>query len=219
MPGVYVMYRVESLAKDVRGAMLTHIASDKQDEMAQKESLIAQTQPKLKEILKDYEKTIVRARDRELYERIAPAFDRFMAAWEKPRGLSRANKPQEALAAFRSETLPAFDEFLKAVTDELEDNKASGDVFAGQATSAGSTGRFSTWAILLLSVVCGSGLAFFIVRGITTVLVRSVSELSQGAEHVASAASQVSSSSQALARRDFGIERRDQLHGPQEHRE
>ena len=130
---------------------------------------------------------------------------------------------------FRSETLSAFAELQKAVSDEIDFNKTSGDEFSQQASSASSTGRFWTWAILLLAVVCGSVLAFFIVRSVTKVLVQSVSELSEGAEQVASAASQVSSfqpvagpgllRAGGVARRDFGLHRRDQLHGPQEHGE
>ena len=199
LPGVYLIGRAESLAKDLRGSMLTHVASDKQDEMAQMESVIAQNQAKLMEVLKEYEKTITRARDRELFSKIQPALDRFLAAWDKPRVLSRAAKSQEALALFRSETLGAFAELQKAVDDEIDFNKTSADEFSQQATGAASSGHLWTWAILLFAVVSGSLLAFLVVRGVNRVLVQSVAELSEGAEQTASAALQVSSSSQSLA--------------------
>jgi len=199
LPGLYAISQAESVAKDIRGAMLTHVATGNLSELTQIESSIAQNQQKFKEILKDYEKTITRARDRELYEKIAPAYDRLMSNWEKPRALSRANKNQEALAIFRSETLTVFAEFQKTVRDGVEFNKASGDEFSQQAISAASTGRFWTWAILLGALVGGTVLPYFVVRGINKVLVQSVSELSESAEQLASAASQVSSSSQSLA--------------------
>jgi methyl-accepting chemotaxis protein/methyl-accepting chemotaxis protein-1 (serine sensor receptor) len=199
MPGVYLIGRAESLAQDVHSATLKHIASGKPEDMAQQESVIVQSQQEFREVLKDYGQTITRDRGRELFERIGPAFDRFLAAWEKPRVLSRALKTQEALTMYASEAAPAFAELQKTLTDQVDFNKASGDEFCQQAASASSTGRFGTWAILLLSVLCGSVLAVFIVRSINRVLVQLVSELSQGAEQVASAASQVSSSSQSLA--------------------
>ena len=52
----------------------------------------------------------------------------------------------------------------------------------------------------MFSVVSGgSGLAVFIVRGTNAVLTRAVTELSEGADHVASASGQVSGASQTLA--------------------
>ena len=89
MPGIYSIGRAESVAKDIRGEMLTYVGSDKQEDMVQLESAIAQSQQELRRILEDYEKTITKDRDRELYSKIAPALDRFLAAWETPRALSR----------------------------------------------------------------------------------------------------------------------------------
>ncbi|HEY1342507.1 MAG TPA: methyl-accepting chemotaxis protein [Bryobacteraceae bacterium] len=199
LPGIYQIGRVESLAKDIRGAMLTHIACENRNEMPQYEAKIGQHQQQIGEILKVYEKTVSRAHDRELFNRIGPAFDRFLAAWEKPRTLSRELKQAEALAVFRSETLAAFAEFLKAVDDEVEDNKAAGDGYSNDATKAASTGGFVTWGVLLLATACGSLLAFFLSRGINRALTRAVAELGESAGQLASAASQVSSASQSLA--------------------
>ena len=111
----------------------------------------------------------------------------------------RAGQKQDALTALRSETLIAFAELQKSLTDEVEFKRTSGDEFSQQASAASSAGRLWTWVIALIARVSGSVLAFVVVRGVTRVLVQSVSELGEGAEQVASAASQVSSSSQSLA--------------------
>jgi methyl-accepting chemotaxis protein len=57
------------------------------------------------------------------------------------------------------------------------------------------------WAVLILavSVLSGGLLAYFVVRGINRVLTQAVSELSEGAEQVASASGQIFNSSQSLA--------------------
>jgi methyl-accepting chemotaxis protein len=103
LPGIYFIDRVESTAKEVRGAMLMHMASSDRALMAQFDSSIEQDGQKLKQLLKEYEKTIDTAADTQLFARIAPAFDRFLTAWQKPRELSLAAKSDEALTAFRSE--------------------------------------------------------------------------------------------------------------------
>ena len=100
LPGVYSISRAESVLKDARGAMLTHLASSTQEEMAQMEASIAESQRTAKELFKAYEKTISRARDRELYEKIGPANDRWLAAWERPRTLSRAVRIRRRLRPF-----------------------------------------------------------------------------------------------------------------------
>jgi methyl-accepting chemotaxis protein len=199
LPGIYTIDRAESAAKDIRGAMLTRIATEKPEEAAGLDSTIAQNLQKAKAILSDYEKTITTAGDRELFAKIGPALDRFMAAWEGPRGLSQSGKPQEALDSFRSVTLPAFGEFLKAIDDETDLNKSNGDEFSRQVVSAGSTGWSWIWAILLFGLVAGGAVTFLIVRSINRELGQAVQELGEGAEQLAGAASQVSSSSQSLA--------------------
>jgi methyl-accepting chemotaxis protein len=60
----------------------------------------------------------------------------------------------------------------------------------------------SAWLVGILSVVAmilGIGTALFVARGITCPLKKAISELTEGADHVAAASGQVSSSSQSLA--------------------
>ena len=199
LPGVYDIGRAESLAKDIRSAMLMHIACGNEEDIAKLEANILEDQRKLRDALKNYEKTITRAQDRELFLKIGPAFDAFMAAWEKPRSLSRALKTQQALAAFRSDTATAFAELQTAISSEVTFNKKSADEFAQAALTGAGRGRFWTWAMLLLAILCGGGAAFYAITSTRKVLTQSIVELSQGAEQLASAASQVSSASQALA--------------------
>ena len=136
LPGVYQIGRVESAARDMQFLMLMHVASGKPDELAQLESQILSGQESFRSVLRDYEKTITRARDRELYEKIGPAFDGWLRSWDKAKALSKDGKPQEALAAFRIEAAAAFRDLCRALADETEFNRTSGDDFSQQATSA-----------------------------------------------------------------------------------
>jgi methyl-accepting chemotaxis protein len=199
MPGIYYIGRSESVAKDLRGQMLTHIASSNQEQMAQCESQVAKLHDQLKGILKDYEKTIFRSNDREMFSKIDPAFDRYFAAWEPERLLSQQAKKQEALAGFQQSVLPAFHDLEKTISDEVDLNKSYGDECAVNSANAYSTAKWGVWGCLIFSILAGCVLGFWIVRGINSALRQSAKELSEGATQIASAASQVASSSQSLA--------------------
>ena len=87
---------------------------------------------------------------------------------------------------------PALEDLYKSVQDE-----------ANQGTvKAGERAKFLGWLALILSAVAiasGATLAFFLGRGISTTLKQVSLTLNEGAEQVAAAAGEVSSSSQTLA--------------------
>lgn len=199
MPGIYESGRAERIANDLRAHMLMLIGSSSQQEMAQVESEMAALRGQFKEALKSYEKSILRSTDREMLSRIDPAFDRWMTSWEPALALSRQTKNDAAFAWFQSSVAPAFRELEKTLTDEIEQNKTYGDECAAASLNAYSAGSWWIWSLLLLSLVSGVGLAFFIIRGVNMALHRLVKELEEGAEQVASAAAQIASASQAMA--------------------
>jgi methyl-accepting chemotaxis protein len=199
MPGIYEISRADSVAKDMQGRMLMHISSTSQTDMAQVEADIAKMRDQFKDIMKEYEKTIFRPLDREMFGRIEPAYDRYFASWEPIRAVSRQSKNAEAFALYKQNVMPAFQEFQKAIADEVEQNKSYGDECATNSINAYSNAKWGIWACLLFSILAGSGLGFWIVRGMNSTLRQSATELAQGAGEITSAASQVASSSQSLA--------------------
>ena len=199
LPGIYRIGRAESLAKDVRARMLTHIASGSTEEKARIDSEIVTLREELKGVLRDYEKTISRAHDRELFSRIEPAFDRVLASWEPVAAASRQGNATSTLGTFTASVTPAIQDFLRTVKDEVDDNKAYGDACALRAARASLIAKRSTWFLLALSILAGGGLAFLVVGSVNRALRQAVGELSDGAEQVAAAAGQVATASQSLA--------------------
>lgn len=199
LPGVYAIGQAESVSKDMRGRMLMHIASDQVPEKGRLDSELESLERDFREKLEGYSRVITLARDRELFERIAPAFDNFLRAWHRVRELSRAVKTQEALAAFRNEALPAYSDLERAIRNAIDFNKTHADQNAEAATAAARNGRLWVWSILALAAAGGGAMAFFVIRGMNRELLQAVAELSEGAGQVAGAAAQVSASSQALA--------------------
>ncbi|HLJ48258.1 MAG TPA: methyl-accepting chemotaxis protein [Bryobacteraceae bacterium] len=199
LPGIYDIMRVESLAKDSSLAMLKHISSNSQSEMSEGEAAIARLNDQMKSALKDYERTITRSVDRDLYSHIEPALDRYLATWEPIRTVSRQTRNTDAFVMYERSTLPAFREFLKTINDEVELNNSYGKECARNSSIAASTASWSIWIALGVSLMAGGGLGLWIVRGINSVLRQVASQLTEGAAQINGAASQVASSSQSLA--------------------
>lgn len=88
---------------------------------------------------------------------------------------------------------------LHEVMDQEEELQRG--IMTSEAKAGGDLESQSAWANIFLSclLVAVGVIAVFVVRGINRTLVGAITELSEGAEQVASAATQVSSSSQSLA--------------------
>jgi len=201
IPGIFSLGVIYSYEKDEKAEMLQHIASDTPKQKEELEAAFAETESKFQDEMRGYGKTIQTAEGRGLFEKLGPAQERFNRLWTTNiLPLSRAFKTKEALAAWNSQdVLAASDERHKAFTDLINYRKANGDKSGRSAIETGEAATFWSALILVLSVVSGGLLAFFIVRGINKALTHAVTELGEGAEQVSSAAGQVSSSSQSLA--------------------
>ena len=199
LPGISSSARLDSLVREMRVVMLRHIALDNIDLKYQAESEIADAQGKFQTEQRNYEKTIYTARDRELFEKIAPAYDRFVTAWARIEPISREMKIKEAMTAWMSEGFPAAAAASNAIGEEVEFNHAAGEANSAAAMMTADSARLWSMLILAITAVFGSLLGLFVVRGINHSLTQAVTELSEGAEQVATASSQVASSSQSLA--------------------
>ena len=198
-PGVCISSKLLDYGKSQREAMLSHVAWDQKGEKAAFERDIADFDSKIKQTLKEYEKTITSARGRELYEKIGPADDRVSQLWPKVAELSRAGKTEQAMAIWKADVLPAAKARAAAVRDLLEFNRTNGDGYGDAAAKTASSSWWLGWTLMLISLASGSVMAFFSVRGVNRILHRTVTALSEGSEQIASASAQVASSSQTLA--------------------
>jgi len=199
LPGVYRMGRVVVVLADLRKQSLVHLATTNQEEKAQCETELMRLRDQLRSELAEYEKSIKRAADRDLYSRIEPAAEQYFAAWEPVRSLSREGRNAEALAAFGKNLMPAYQDLRKAVLDEVEQNRSYGDELTRNSADATAAANWSIWACLLSSLLVGGGLGWWIVRAIHSALRQAAAELAEGVDQISSAASQVASSSQKLA--------------------
>ena len=202
IPGLYSSGRINAYAKDVRikmNAVLLDMISNSGNNRENTERDLAAAETKLRGELAAYEKTISQATDRQLFGTIGLAFDRFQQSWSQVRSAFMGNKVDVALSLYKSETVQAFDIMQKNVDELSAWNETAAISTADGVASTAATAKRWSWAMSIFALLCGSLLAFFMVKGINRSLLNTVSELSEAAGQVASAASQVSSSSQSLA--------------------
>jgi methyl-accepting chemotaxis protein/methyl-accepting chemotaxis protein-1 (serine sensor receptor) len=197
LPGIYHTSQLDISSQQIRADIYAHIASPQRQ--AEMEKDINDLRANFEKSLAEYDKTITTARDRALFEKIRPPFVQFMAAWDRVKALSAKNQPKEALELYNAEGTPARKALSKAISDEVELNRAQGDQDAEAAAQSVVHSRYWIWTLSIISCLTGGGLAFFVITGVNRLLHRSITELAQGAEQINSAASQVASSSQSLA--------------------
>ena len=175
------------------------LATTDQERSAIERQIAEGTQHK-DEALKEYEATIQTDRDRQLFAALAPAGAAVLQIRaEKMFPLSRAGRQDEASRVYLTELQPAIEAYQQAFLPLVALNEENGKTY-GDQIDAGV--NYGIWAIsfgVLIAVGLGSGLGWFIVRGINKVLSAAVGEMTSGTQQVASASNQVATSAQALS--------------------
>jgi hypothetical protein len=199
LPGVYEMANLKAMILQYRGNCWNHISSTDAQKMRDVEDHNEQLSAQISHILSDREKRIASPEERVLFEKIRPAWDRYLQAWQTVLPLSRASKNAEAYELYMSDVHPRFLEVSKDVDDAVEWNKQWGEKVAAESVANAARGQFLSWTVAIIAVCGGVLLSLFMVRNLNGALRGITRELAQGGEQVSSAASQVSASSQSLA--------------------
>jgi methyl-accepting chemotaxis protein len=199
LAGVSECSKVEAALLELRGDAWKHIASADPKTIAEMDQQIQKLKEQINAGLADVEKAIFQDEERQINLKIKPALERYYQAWDGVAVISRTGNNADATKKYMAEANTAYITAKEAIDLETEFNRKSGAVNTAAAASTGARMKWLTWLILIISVVAGSGIFYFVVRNINQVLNRTVSELAEGAEQITSASSQVASSSQSLA--------------------
>jgi len=199
LPGIATITQARSAFLRLRGDVWQHLAMPNAEAKEKCERSIGTEAEDLEKALKLYEPTITTEGDRALFTKIRGSWEAYHQRVPAVLELSRAGKSAEAAAMYIGELGVIRDTLLAALKDEVELNKARGDQLAVESQA---TYRSGLWLLVSLLVVCGaagSGLAFYIVRGISGILRQTVNELKAGSDQVAGASSHITASSHSLA--------------------
>ena len=200
LPGVYRASQLDSLVYQFRGDTWKHLLMTGAVEKSAVENNQRSVKQKIDQLLLEYERTVVSAEDRALFEGMVPLCRRYTEVVDsKVLPLSRDGKTEEARASYLQDADPVHQQLKKALADLVQLNQRNGDKDAALAQSAGWRARLLVWLLLVVALLGGTVLVVFHAGSVSRVLRQAVVDLSDGAAQVASGASQVASASQSLA--------------------
>jgi methyl-accepting chemotaxis protein len=200
LPGVYEIEEIKSMMIKNQSNTLKHILAATPAEKETFDKKILETKNSIDEHMEKYEKTITRASDRELFEAIKPARQKYVATFKNviiP--LSRAMKNTEAAEAEKTQLQPALAALMEAVEAAVEHNKVSGEAAGSDIRAAVEKAKHGITIGLAIALLLGASIGIFLSRSISASLNKVIAALSDGSEQVSSASSQVSQSSQQMA--------------------
>ena len=181
LPGIYIIGQIQSLQSRKFALVMEHIQQSDPREMTRIETDLDELTHQLGGLFGDYEKTIFLQKDRDLFVTLTAARADFVAAAADIVRTSRASK-KEAFAQMGSKVKPSFRRFSDATSAEVAFNKANGDESATAITKAVSFARSGVVISLLLAVISGGLIAFYITRSITAPLAQFVVHLGEIAQ-------------------------------------
>jgi methyl-accepting chemotaxis protein len=199
MPGIQFTLRLQMASQENIALLLEHILSDAKVKEPL-EAAMAENGKEISKILEEYKKSIIDSKEKDLFEAIGPAREKYVAArndYVLP--LSRQLKTDEALASFKAHFMPVFTDYLTAVEKCVAYNEANGQRYGAEITSAVGMASKGILIGLLLALSVGAAIGIFLGRSISSALNKVIGSLTEGSEQVTSASGQVSASSQMMA--------------------
>lgn len=199
IPAIVYSESLKSDANELRSNYVRHILGGDASKLQQLEKSIQTDRDSIAANLKGYEGQINDEADRQRFEALKPDIDAVYLGWDKVLPLSRAGNQADALSIYAKEISPRLTS-LRTHLDEMSVlNKQISDATAAQTLSTAQTSGRLTMMVSLLAIVLGVGLSWKMISSLNQTMSLAVSNLSQGADEVQMAASQVSSSTQGLA--------------------
>ncbi len=200
LPGMVAAGEIGNTARQNFALVMQHVITDDVAEKNVLEDDLKVQRDRQNNAVAGFEKLISSDKERELFGAIRVARDHYLQIRDTAvMPLSRLNKDAEAQLAVRSKLEPAFEAYIDASDALFTYNQASAGVASNQILNGVKRSKIGIASGLIIGLVSGIAIAFFIIRGTNKTLTRVASTLESGANQVAAASSQVAASSQSLA--------------------
>ena len=199
MPGMAAMSEIKGIGSDVQINVLNDVLTMSPEAHKKYLAKITSGWAQVQKLMADYEKTISTDEDRELFGRLKPARDEYVAARTQLLGLIEAGKLEEARQLNFTTVDAAFDKYDGILDQTLALNINNGNRETAQTVKATDRALAVIVGISCIVLVFGFAIAFVITSGLNKVLQQLAAALNDGSVQVAGAAGHVSSSSQSLA--------------------
>jgi methyl-accepting chemotaxis protein len=199
LPGSTTISKIKAGSSEIQLRILRILIAKTPEERKTLLDEVAGMQEETVKSIAEYEKTITRAEDRELFTQLQAKRDVYIQVRKQLFDLVNAGKMDEAVTFNNNAVRQAYSNYSLMTDKMLEvDNHDA-------VTSSTTVERITNRANLVIAsisglvIVLGIGFAWLIVSGVSKVLSNVAESLNDGASQVASAASQVASASQTLA--------------------
>jgi methyl-accepting chemotaxis protein len=163
------------------------------------ETAMKATSAEITELMKAYEAMEKSAEEQSLWDGVGQLREKYTAARQRVQALAKEKKSAEAVNAAYTEMMPAFTDYAGALQKIVAYSKQSGGAARTEANSTLTQAAYTLGIGVSVATVLALGMSFFIVRSTRRALTTIASTLATGANESASAATQVSSTSQSLA--------------------
>ncbi len=197
IPGTVSILTISATMKKNWGLVQSHINST--TEKARYASEISANVAAIDTLFKTYEASISTPEDRALFTALASRRAIFVQSFKGALALSTEGKTQDAIRQSEEKMVPSFKDVDETLDKLVALNEANLRKGTAQIHDAVGTGQTSVLIGLVIAVIVGVLLSWFIVRGTNRSLTQITNTLAVGAEQTADASGQVASASQTLA--------------------
>ncbi|MBL9204138.1 MAG: MCP four helix bundle domain-containing protein [Opitutaceae bacterium] len=193
IPSLEVVGRIESNARENMTLVLSHVMTEKLEEMDGIERKMATGTAGNQKALERYEELIVDEQDRKLFEAVKKSRSTYSEIRKSVLALSRELKTKEAMALVNGRMAEAYLEYIKATEELSAFNTENASKAGASIRTAVSNAVVGIEIGLGLALVAGLTIAWYITRGITRPLAGATAAVSQVARGDLSADVPVSS--------------------------
>jgi methyl-accepting chemotaxis protein len=160
---------------------------------------VAKLRKTIPEALDAYEKTITADEDRILFNKIKAAAGPYLDTCARFATLVQEGKLSDAAAMYGAEGRAQYVALDEAIGAEVDYNTKHAEAVYHDALSQSRWSMTLTWIVIGLAGLMGGGLAFTVIRGISSALNQCADEINTSAQQVVSASTQLTATSESLA--------------------
>src|SRR5579883_825580 len=198
-PGLLYSGAMQYHATQVRALSWKRIASDPAAQPAI-EAELRDLEKALSDDLRQYEASISRAEDRQMFQELTPIMKKYQEVWDNSiLPVSRRGEKARAVALHTETLAPHYHALSDKIDQIVRWNKEHGNQTAAEARATSAHLFTYTWVSVVAALLGGSLLTVWIIRRITSQLHLAITQLQQGSSEVTQAAAVVASSSQVLS--------------------
>ncbi|HLK65450.1 MAG TPA: methyl-accepting chemotaxis protein [Bryobacteraceae bacterium] len=173
LPGLFLVSQIQKIVEKHLAAALTMMASKDSAEVTRLTAEIQEARARNTALFAEYEKTIVTAKGRELYQNVKTARAAYGDALDAFLQLKHAAKDQEAISLLNGRVRPTHAKYADAMSEMMAFRKAFSDEQAKAIDDAVSSTRHA--------IVIGLGMALLLGAFVTWAITRSVTKPLSGA--------------------------------------